>query len=79
MNGPIKDTPLALCYRKSVKYEEQVPQNQCGFAKTGREIPTLSLKHSPDHRWFYYPEMTTEETIVFKQIQADKQSATEEV
>ena len=32
MNGPVKGNPLALCDRKSVKLEDQVPYHLYGFA-----------------------------------------------
>ena len=28
----------------------------------------LTLKHSDKHKWFYYPDMTNDEVIAFKQF-----------
>lgn len=27
---------------------------------------TTGYRHNPDHRWYYYPDMTLDEVIVFK-------------
>ena len=38
-----------------------------GFAPQGNQ-PQFLLKHSPDQKWFYYPDMTNDEVIAFKQF-----------
>jgi hypothetical protein len=65
MKGPVKANPLALCDRKSVNINDQVHVHLYGFAPTGKHIVNLNLKYNPDHKWFYYPDMTNDETIVF--------------
>jgi hypothetical protein len=64
MKGPVKGDPLALCDRKSVKIDDQVPLHLYGFAPNG-PLSNLNIKYNPDHKWFYYPEMTNDETIAF--------------
>jgi hypothetical protein len=33
---------------------------------------TYRLKYSPKHRWFYFPEMTRDEAVVFKVYDSEK-------
>ena len=29
------------------------------------------MRHNPEHRWFYYPDMTRDEAIIFKTNDSD--------
>lgn len=61
---PVAVKPLALCDSRSVSrddlvvfeihYEDRIGENY--FAR-----------HSPEHRWFYYPQMTPKEALLIKQ------------
>jgi hypothetical protein len=61
---PVATHPIALCDGQSVEpkdlvvfeihYQDRVGENY--FAK-----------HSPNHRWYYYPEMTGDEALLIKQ------------
>ena len=62
--GPVLDTPLAVCDARSVAAGDLVASQIRYQARTG-EI--YLLRHSPQHRWFYYPEMDRHEALVFKQ------------
>ena len=33
----------------------------------------MKLKQNPDHKWFYYPDMTNDETIAFIQFENSKE------
>lgn len=65
MKEPVRANPLGLCDRKSVNVDDQVLKHLYGFAQKNNPIYNLALKHSPDHKWFYYPNMTNDETIAF--------------
>jgi len=65
MKGPVQCNPLALCHRKSVDIKDQVLKHLYGFAPAGKPIVNLELKYNADHKWFYYPNMTNDETIAF--------------
>ena len=60
---PVLQQPLAVCDERSVnesdrfKYELRFPD------RTGENY---SLRHSADHRWFYFPRQTKDECLVFK-------------
>ena len=66
--GPVQSWPLALCDARSV--------DQADMVKTERRSPShvgeISLAtFNPDHRWFYYPEMNSEEVLIFKTFDSE--------
>lgn len=40
-----------------------------GFSDTGVAAKGQYLKASDDHKWYYYPNMTNEEVLVFTQFE----------
>ncbi len=70
MKGPVKNTPLALCDPNTVEIDSIVPSRIIGFVKEGQR--SMSLKFSKDQKWYYYPEMTKDEVLVFRQFHFDK-------
>lgn len=72
MKGPVKGNPLALCDPQSTRLNDVVPSELHGF--TSLLIPTSQavLKYHPGHKWHYYPDMTNDEVIVFKQFECFK-------
>ncbi|CAJ1393971.1 unnamed protein product [Effrenium voratum] len=67
MKHPVKKAPLAVCDPATVKMEDTVPINirwdELGYVKM------LALAHDDEQRWYYYPDMTTDEVLVFKSFQ----------
>lgn len=64
INGPVQDTPLAVCDARSVMASDLVEAEVCYPRRSG-EI--YLLLHAPQHRWHYYPRMERHEALVFKQ------------
>eukprot|EP00127_Corallochytrium_limacisporum_P007231 Clim_evm4s244 gene=Clim_evmTU4s244 len=65
MKGPVLTTPLAMAAKYSVtKDEDVVPSLLLNYADTGLPVEDYKLKYSDRQKWFYYPEMTTDEVIV---------------
>lgn len=60
---PAMDAPLAVCDGRTVRKKDWVEADIIYPNRTG-EI--YLVKFSPEHRWYYYPEMHTEEVLVFK-------------
>lgn len=60
---PVYRMPLAVCDEKSVKNEERFLYELLFPDRTGENY---SLKFSPDHMWYYYPEQKADEVLVFK-------------
>ena len=64
INGPVRDTPLALCDAQSVSAPDLVVGDVCYPGRTG-EI--YLLQHAPRHRWWYASAMDVGDALVFKQ------------
>jgi hypothetical protein len=71
--------PLALCDGRSVRDDEgthntkidvdELPTGDALFAPVAGEedmVAATIFHHSPDHRWWYFPDMTADEVIFIK-------------
>jgi len=66
MKGPVKSTPLAMLHPMTVDYQDFVTVDLIGGQfPDGQSY--LHVRYHPDHRWFYYPDITTDEVLVWKQ------------
>src|ERR1700759_3779373 len=63
IRGPVRDTPLALCDAASVAAGDLVASD---LIYPNRNGETYSVKFNPNHRWFYFPEMTPDEALLLK-------------
>merc|ERR1712226_465627 len=61
--NPVYRMPLAVCDEKSVKDEERFLYELMFPDRTGENY---SLKFSENHKWYYYPQQTADEVLVFK-------------
>lgn len=61
--GPVQSMPLALCDARSVNFADWVP---CDLDYEDRMGEIYNTAYNPDHRWFYFPDMTPDETLIFK-------------
>ena len=66
---PLKHMPLALCDPTSVDTRDLVPTALEGIAPGGAITHHVSLRYNGGQRWFYYPDMTANEVLVFKLFQ----------
>ena len=69
--GPVQDHPLAICDARSAKLEDFIPTEIEHFTEDDLETPHLtgqvsSFRHSPDHRWYYVPDMQPDEVMFLK-------------
>jgi hypothetical protein len=60
INGPVQEAPLAICDARSIKKEDIVPTEE------GVKHEVYLFNFSPRHRWFYFPKMEKDETLLFK-------------
>ncbi|MGH7843273.1 MAG: CmcJ/NvfI family oxidoreductase [Candidatus Binataceae bacterium] len=60
LRGPVRDTPLAVCDAQTLKEEDLVP------TADGVKHEVYLFNFRPAHRWFYFPEMRTNEVILLK-------------
>jgi len=63
IRGPVRDAPLAMADGTTVAQEDLVAAD---LIYPNRRGETYSVKYSPNHRWFYFPEMTPDEAILLK-------------
>ena len=88
LSMPPQDTPLALCEGRSVRHDEGthntkvdvdvIPTGEALFAPIeGEENMTAAtiFHHSPEHRWWYFPDMTPDEVIFIKLYDSDHHTA----
>ena len=69
INQPIRSNPLALAEADSVEMNDLIVAERRYPHRVGQ---TYRLKHSPNHRWVYFPEMRRNEAVVFKVYDSEK-------
>ena len=72
MVGPLKHMPLALCDPTSIDEADIIPTALEGIAPGGALTYHVSLAYNENQRWYYYPDMTPDEVLVFKLFQLRK-------
>lgn len=60
--------PLAVCDARSVAEDDIV----VGESHHDIIFETVFLRHNPNHRWAYFPDLTSDELLVFKQADSDR-------
>jgi hypothetical protein len=63
IRGPVRDAPLAMADGTTVAPEDLVASDLIYPNRSGE---TYSVKYNPNHRWFYFPEMTPDEALLLK-------------
>ena len=63
IRGPLLDSPLAVCDARTVKPEQLVASDLVYQNRVGE---TYSVKFDPEHRWYYVPQMQTDEALLLK-------------
>jgi hypothetical protein len=58
IRGPVQCTPLAVCDSRSIAQNDLVP--------TDLKHEVYMVRFSPRHRWFYFPQMGTNEVLLIK-------------
>jgi hypothetical protein len=63
IRGPVRDFPLAICDASSVRLDDLVAAEHIYRHRVGE---TYQVIYNPAHRWFYVPEMQTDEALLLK-------------
>jgi hypothetical protein len=63
IRGPLRDAPLAICDAASVAFADFVSSDLVYRDRVGE---TYRVRYNPSHRWFYVPEMRTDEAVLIK-------------
>jgi len=73
---PPQDFPLAVCDARTVDPADEVTVTAITAELSGDIVhDTMSYVHNPAHRWYYFPDMTIDEVIVFKSGDSDHSRA----
>jgi hypothetical protein len=88
LSPPPQDMPLALCEGRSVRDDEgthnvkvdvdEIPTGDALFAPIEGEEKMAAatiFHHSPEHRWWYFPDMQPDEVIFIKFYDSDHGTA----
>jgi hypothetical protein len=89
ISDPPQDWPLALCDGRSVGKEDgvanvmirvdEIPDRETMLTMhipDEDKLPTAFLfLYNPEHRWYYYPDMTRDELLVFKLYDSEETGA----
>lgn len=69
---PPQDFPLAVCDARTIDPADEVTVTAITEERSTDIVhDTMSYVHNPAHRWYYYPDMTIDEVIVFKSGDSD--------
>ena len=70
-NAPIEQDNLAVCDETSlVKPDDYIPSEYRDYTNAGKQL-RLASRHASQHRWYYLPNMTRDEVLLFKQHDSD--------
>jgi hypothetical protein len=73
---PPQDFPLAVCDARSISPSDEVTVTAITAELSGDIVhDTTSYVHNPAHRWYWFPDMTVDEVIVFKSHDSDPTKA----
>jgi len=70
--GPLRHMPLGLCVPHSVEVSDCIPMSLLGFTPTGKPTNQMALRFNPEQAWYYYPGMTGDELLAFRNFQCFK-------
>lgn len=76
--GGTQDVPLGLCAYPSIAPEDLLGCDAIFDPLDGSPewgFPNYLLAENPNHRWYYYSDMTPDEAIVFKTSESDPNRA----
>jgi hypothetical protein len=63
IRGPLRDAPLAMADGQTVEAGDLIASDLIYPNRSGE---TYSVKYNPNHRWYYIPEMRTDEALLLK-------------
>ncbi len=72
MTGPVEQWPIAMCDARTIddslmhKIEREAPHRTEPSFEYSRSSETRHASYDANHRWFYFPQMTRDEVLLFK-------------
>ncbi len=71
-----QDVPLALCDARSLGGDELIKADAIFDSPSGDwSFEGYVVAHDPRHRWMWFPDMATDEAIIFKTHESDSRAA----
>jgi len=73
LTPPPQDVPLALCDALSVCASDLVDVDSIADPPGEPEssLVVVMVRYNPEHRWWYFPDMTPDEVLIFKSHDSD--------
>ncbi|PVH82023.1 hypothetical protein DL98DRAFT_587032 [Cadophora sp. DSE1049] len=72
--GPGNDWPLAVCSSRSINHEQETIAADVVFHDRFSE--NVRLYHSPNHEWYYFKDLGSDEVLLFTQADTDLEGRT---
>ena len=69
VRGPIEEFPLAVCDAQSMTLKDFIATDLKYRDRTGE---VYSVAYNAAHRWFYFPQMRTDEALLLKCFDSDE-------
>jgi hypothetical protein len=69
VRGPVEEFPLAVCDARSMVLKDFVATDLRYRDRTGE---VYAVAYNPTHRWFYFPQMRTNEALLLKCFDSDE-------
>jgi cephamycin C biosynthesis protein len=63
---PVRNFPLAVCDFRSLDVATDLVPTRLDFPEWLRDRENYSVRHNPDHRWYYWDALTPDEALLFK-------------
>jgi hypothetical protein len=63
IHGPVRESPFAVCDAQSLEPRDFAASD---LIYPDRKGETFAVKFSPNHRWYYVPEMQPDEAVLLK-------------
>lgn len=70
-SGPVQRHPLALCDARTVDPSNRLYYEIIYPIYSGREAENYCIRFEEAHKWYYFPDMTPDECIVFRQYSSE--------
>lgn len=70
VDGPVEQLPLGFLDSQSLDEDDLIPA-EIAFVDTGHVGEIYALRHNPEQRWYYYPDMQDTEALLIKGYDTD--------
>ncbi|KAF5686955.1 methyltransferase [Fusarium circinatum] len=71
--GPSNDWPLAVCDARTVDYTKDTMP--CDIVYSQWVTENQQIHYNPEHKWYYLPDQTTDEVLLFKSAESSAKKA----